>query len=67
MLTEQERLVINLLGDVWGAYIHLPQTLAAGGHGEDQEDFRYQIHRLQDMVAARLGYREIRDTDKKEV
>lgn len=60
MLLINEMAVLDRLDEVWTAYLKLPQQVADGGHPEDVDDFRYHFHRLQDLVVARSGYRELR-------
>lgn len=47
-LTKQERLVVNLLADAWSAFLSIPV-----GHGDDLQEFRGGIHRLQEKVMCR--------------
>jgi hypothetical protein len=47
-MTEQEKKVMNQIVELWNSFLQLPQI-----HEDDQKDFCYMIHRLQDMIAAR--------------
>jgi hypothetical protein len=51
-LTEKEIKIISLLGDAWREYINLEEF-----HPDDISDFRYHIHRLQDLISQRLAVR----------
>ena len=51
-MTEQEKGILKALADVWNLFMDLPEE-----HPDDRNDFRYHIHRLQDMVAARPALR----------
>lgn len=64
MLTPLENEVLTKLGEAWTAYCRLPRDFDKGGHHEDQADFRYHIHRLQDLVASRPTYRDMRMESK---
>jgi hypothetical protein len=54
VLTKDEEYLVKYLGSAYDLFIKLPVQ-----HSEDQDDFRWMIHRLQDMVAARSGLREL--------
>jgi hypothetical protein len=54
MVTNEEEYLITQLGLLHGLFVQLPNQ-----HADDQDDFRYMIHRLQDMVAARSSFREL--------
>lgn len=60
MLTLLEQEVLSKLGEAWVTYSRLTRDFDQGGHHDDQADFRYHIHRLQDLVAARPTYRDMR-------
>ncbi len=53
MLTEQERLVVTKLAEVWNEYVKLPRE-----HPDDDDEFRESMHRAQLLVLARPGRRE---------
>ena len=52
-LTTEEINVINKLADIWTEYNHLEES-----HHSDKQEFTDSIHRLQDIVVARLAVRE---------
>lgn len=60
MLTLKELAVLDKITEAWEAYCTLPVDFHEGGHHEDTKDFRYLIHRLQDIIASRSAYRDIR-------
>jgi len=55
--TEDEKALLSYLGAANDMFCKLPIQ-----HAEDQDDFRQLIHRLQDMVAARLALRMLNRT-----
>ena len=57
-MTPKELLLLDKIGDVWNGFAELPEE-----HNDDSRDFRYFIHRLQDMVAARAAYRQLKRRD----
>ena len=62
MIGPSEREVINLLSEAYNKFASLAMDYQQGGHPDDTKDFCYLIHRLQDLVAARVGYRFYRNT-----
>jgi hypothetical protein len=51
-LTPAERALLDALSGLWNAFAQLPQEHRSDGHEASEA-----IHRLQDMIAARPGYR----------
>tara|TARA_B110001454_G_scaffold153691_1_gene142979 strand:+ start:242 stop:442 length:201 start_codon:yes stop_codon:yes gene_type:complete len=51
-LTEQERLVVELLAKAWNAFVDLPSE-----HPDQNNEFRAAIHRGMDLVGARPVWR----------
>lgn len=47
-LTDLEQAVMNRLVEAWNAYTRLPAQ-----HGDDNDEFRHGIHRLQEKILAR--------------
>lgn len=56
-MTDQEKKVLELTKDVWNDFLKLPEQ-----HKDDEHDFRFHIHALQNIVLAREG---VRAMDKK--
>lgn len=56
-MTDQEKKVLELTKDVWNTFLELPEQ-----HEDDEHDFRFHIHALQNIVLAREG---VRAMDKK--
>jgi len=54
MITEKEKVVIEKLVDAWNAYMDLMDEQS----DDNMHDFRYHIHRLQDMIFARQAIDE---------
>lgn len=50
--TEDERRLVDQLGDCWDAFLQLPVV-----HADARAEFRILIHRAQDMVLARTALR----------
>jgi hypothetical protein len=48
-MNEDEKVVMQAIVNVWNAFI----TLLPPIHKDETTDFRYHIHRLQDIVASR--------------
>lgn len=57
-VTEQERIITRMLGDVWNLFLQLPKE-----HPMQDTEFCMAIHRCQDMVFARSGIRAAKDRD----
>jgi len=53
-ITDQERLVVMKLADVWDEFLALPVE-----HQDDINEFRTAIHAAQKTVLARSGRREL--------
>jgi hypothetical protein len=51
-LTGDERLVLNLLGEAYNAFLLLPRQ-----HPSEADEFRLSIHRCQDIVGMRVARR----------
>lgn len=66
MLTLKELSVLNKIGELWNEYENLPKEFREGGHHEDEADFRYHIHRLEDLIASRPTYRDLRSRKDKD-
>lgn len=62
MLTEQEKLVHELLGDAANAFARLERE-EGPLHPSDREDFIHAIHAAQNIVLARSGLRAYRGKD----
>ncbi|CCF19081.1 protein of unknown function [Pseudorhizobium banfieldiae] len=54
-ITNQERMVIDMLVGAWNAFCELPME-----HGDDQVEFRHGIHRLQEKILARPTRRSLK-------
>lgn len=52
-MTEQEKHLMVILAKAWDLFQNLPVL-----HPDDTTDFRYHIHRLEDMIAARQAILE---------
>jgi hypothetical protein len=52
-MTEEEKLLMDLTGDIWDRFLALPEL-----HPSDGPEFAVHIHALQNMILARVGYRE---------
>lgn len=59
MLTTEELAVLDTLKTAWDQFLALPSSIQDGASATDGKDFCYLIHRLEDMIVARSGYREI--------
>lgn len=55
-LTEAERAIIMALAEVWNSYVALPEQ-----HPMAQKEFCEGIHRLQEHVAARPTFRQLKE------
>ena len=53
-MTDDEKRIAILLGEVWNLFLTLPVE-----HADDTAEFRHGIHALQQMVMARSGRREL--------
>ena len=58
-LTQDERRVADMTADVVNAYWELPVE-----HPSDRGEFVAAIHRVQDLILARPGRRELNDIEK---
>lgn len=58
MLTENEKDLIEKLGECWNDFLRL-DTL----HPDDNNEFRFNIHALQNIILSRSGYREIKQIE----
>lgn len=64
-----EVMLITMLGDVWNVFqeivnsndIQTPTGLSNSWHPDDVRDFRYHLHAMQNIVASRVGYRELNE------
>jgi hypothetical protein len=52
-MTEEEKLLMDLTGDVFNRFLALPEL-----HPSDAPEFAVHIHALQNMILARVGYRQ---------
>lgn len=59
-MTTPEAMILHMLGEVWNKFCNLPQTHAEGGHKDDVGDFRFHLHALENLVAARTGFAQFR-------
>lgn len=53
-MTSLEVKAIDATKELWNAFLQLPEM-----HPDDQNDFRYHIHALQNIILAREGQRVI--------
>jgi hypothetical protein len=53
-MTENELKVLGLTKDAWSVFNQLPIQ-----HPDDQNEFRFHIHALQNMIFAREGIRKM--------
>lgn len=53
-MTEAEKKVVMMLGEVWSKYLELPSE-----HMSDNPEFLAGIHRLQEKVLSRPARREL--------
>ncbi len=60
-MTDPERLVLDLIANVWNAIIALLIT-----HPDDLLESRREIHSLQNRILARSALREYAEQDEKE-
>jgi hypothetical protein len=51
-MTTPELKTISAISEVWNAFLQLPMI-----HPDDQNEFRFHIHALQNMILAREGIR----------
>jgi hypothetical protein len=58
-MTKQEIRLINSMGNVWNKFLQLPKQ-----HPSDQQEFQFHIHALQNIVASREGYRQLKKKKK---
>lgn len=56
MLTDQEVKVVELTAETWNQFLKLPIE-----HPDDQNDFRYHIHALQNILLGRSGARLMKE------
>lgn len=47
-MTEQEKEIIKATADLWNSFIKLPVI-----HPDDNNDFRFHLHALQNMIFSR--------------
>ena len=55
-LTNEEKAVLAALVVAWETFLKIPVE-----HADDKNDFRFHLHALQNLIAARPAFREIRD------
>ena len=52
-MTPTERKVMEHLREAWNQFTQLPQS-----HSDDMQEFRFSIHRLQDLIGRRVAQRD---------
>lgn len=57
-MTPQELKVLETTRDIWNEFIELPIQ-----HQEDQNEFRFHIHALQNIILAREGQRHMKNNN----
>lgn len=57
-MTDQENKVLDLSAQLWNEFVKLPVM-----HADDNNDFRFHIHALQNMIYAREGVRKSKEND----
>jgi hypothetical protein len=53
-MTEQEKEILQWTGELWNKFIQLPIM-----HPDDQNEFRFHLHAIQNIVYAREGVRSV--------
>lgn len=61
-MTDQEKVVLDKTGEVWNEYLKLPFH-----HPDDNNDFRFHLHALQNMILGRPAYRELHAAKEEEL
>lgn len=59
-MTKAETEIQDLLCQVWIRFCELSQEHDVGGHPDDKVDFKFHIHALENIIAARTGHAEYR-------
>ena len=59
-MNEQEKVVMGKIVDVWNEYLKLEKT-----YQDEDNDFRFHVHQLQNMLMARPESRNQINTDKR--
>lgn len=59
MITDEEKRLTQLLGDIWNAYLELPVE-----HPMDRAEFCGMIHGCQEKILMRSGRREMVEASK---
>lgn len=58
-MTQQEIKVLELTKETWNAFLELPDQ-----HEDDNDDFRFHIHAIQNIILAREGVRKMEEPSK---
>lgn len=58
-MTTDEIKVLDLTKETWNAFLQLPEQ-----HEDDNDDFRFHIHALQNIILAREGVRKMEEINK---
>ena len=58
-MTDQEIKVLDVSADLWNEFLKLPSM-----HPDDQNEFRLNLHALQNIIYAREGLRSVPVVDK---
>lgn len=53
MMTPEEREILHDAGELWNKFILLPPE-----HPDDQNDVRFHVHAIQNIILARSAMRE---------
>lgn len=61
-ITDQEKVVMEKTGQVWNEFLKLPFH-----HPDDNNDFRFHLHALQNMILGRSAYRELHNKKEEEL
>jgi hypothetical protein len=53
-MTDQEKEILRITGDLWNKFTRLPVM-----HPDDQDDVRFHIHAIQNIIYSREGMRSV--------
>lgn len=56
-VTEQEKKILDMTGEVWNAFLTLPVE-----HPSDRDEFMRNIHALQNIILSRSAYRVLKQS-----
>ena len=56
IMTPQEIKVLDRTKEAWAEFLSLPEE-----HPDDQNEFRFHIHALQNIILAREGMRKLKE------